>query len=85
MAKKREIRNSTAEFLISQVGVPAIGQHLANVSETGELNEETTISKMETVQKEGSRTVKRSVVMYKLRAFCGSILCAALPFEKEET
>lgn len=97
MAKKREIRNSTAEFLIFQaegkeqgievmyadetiwctqkamaalfdVGVPAISKHLANVFETGELNEEATISKMETVQQEGSRAVKRSVVMYKLDA-----------------
>ena len=97
MAKRREIRNSTAEFLIFQaenkeqgievmyadetiwctqkamaalfdVGVPAISKHLANVFETGELNEEATISKMETVQQEGSRTVKRSVVMYKLDA-----------------
>ena len=97
MAKRREIRNSTAEFLIFQaenkeqgievlyaeetiwctqkamaalfdVGVPAISKHLANVFETGELREEATISKMETVQQEGSRTVKRSVVMYKLDA-----------------
>lgn len=37
-------------------------------SEGGELNEEATISKMETVQQEGSRAVKRSVVMYKLDA-----------------
>lgn len=52
----------------SDVGVPAISKHLANVFETGELNEEATISKMETVQQEGSRAVKRSVVMYKLDA-----------------
>ena len=50
------------------VGVSAISKHLANVFESGELNEEATISKMETVQQEGSRTVKRSVVMYKLDA-----------------
>ena len=97
MAKKYEIRNSTAEFLIFQlenkeqgievmyadetiwctqkamaalfdVGVPAISKHLANVFETGELKEEATISKMETVQQEGNRTVKRSVDMYKLDA-----------------
>ena len=97
MAKKYEIRNSTAEFLIFQmenkeqgievmyadetiwctqkamaalfdVGVPAISKHLANIFETGELKEETTISKMETVQQEGNRTVKRSVDMYKLDA-----------------
>ncbi len=50
------------------VGVPAISKHLANVFETGELNEEATISKMETVQQEGNREVKRMVVMYKLDA-----------------
>lgn len=50
------------------VGVPAISKHLANVFETGELKEEATISKMEIVQQEGSREVKRQVVMYKLDA-----------------
>ena len=50
------------------VGVPAISKHLANVFETGELKEEATISKMETVQQEGNREVKRMVVMYKLDA-----------------
>ena len=50
------------------VGVPAISKHLANVFETGELKEEATISKMETVQREGDREVKRMVVMYKLDA-----------------
>ena len=47
---------------------PAISKHLANVFEAGELKEEATISKKETVQQEGSRAVKRSVVMYKLDA-----------------
>jgi hypothetical protein len=51
-----------------EVGVPAISKHLANVFETGELKEEATISKMETVQQEGNREVKRMVVMYKLDA-----------------
>ncbi|MBR4197799.1 MAG: virulence RhuM family protein [Bacteroidales bacterium] len=50
------------------VGIPAISKHLANVFETGELNEDATISKMETVQQEGNREVKRIVVMYKLDA-----------------
>ena len=50
------------------VGVPAISKHLANIFETGELKEEATVSKMETVQQEGSREVKRQVVMYKLDA-----------------
>ena len=42
---------------------PAISKHLANVFETGEMNEEATISKMETVQQEGNREVKRTIVM----------------------
>ena len=50
------------------VGVPAISKHLANVFATGELKEAATISKMETVQQEGNRSVKRSVDMYKLDA-----------------
>ena len=50
------------------VGVPAISKHLSNVFEIGELKEEATISKMETVQQEGNREVKRTVVMYKLDA-----------------
>ena len=76
MAKKFEIRNTTAEFLIFQiegkedgvqivyrdesvwctqkamaqlfdVGVPAISKHLKNIFETGELVENSVISKME--------------------------------------
>ena len=50
------------------VGVPAISKHLANVFETGELKEEATISNMATVPQEGTRTVKRSIDMYKLDA-----------------
>ena len=48
--------------------MPAISKHLSNVFETGELKEESTISKMETVQLEDCREVKRLVVMYKLDA-----------------
>ena len=110
MAKRREIRNSTAEFLIFQiegkdqgvevfykdktvwctqkamaalfdVGVPAISKHLANILETGELKEEATISKMETVQQEGNRTVKRSVDMYKLDAIISEHTFAAAESE----
>ena len=50
------------------VGVPAISKHLANIFDTGELKEEATISKMETVHQEGERKVKRMVVMYSLDA-----------------
>ena len=57
-----------AMAVLFDVGIPAISKHLTNVFETGELSEEATISKMETVQHEGNRDVKRMVVMYKLDA-----------------
>ena len=41
------------------VGVPAINKHLANVFETGELNGEATISKMETVQQSEEHLCKK--------------------------
>ena len=50
------------------VGVPAVSKHLANIYEEGELDKAATISKMETVQKEGNRAVKREVVYYNLDA-----------------
>jgi hypothetical protein len=97
MAKKFEIRNSTAEFLIFQlqgqedgvqvvykdetiwatqkgiaalfdVGIPAINKHLSNIYAEGELVKEATISKMEIVQFEGTREIKRSIDMYNLDA-----------------
>lgn len=97
MAKKFEIRNSTAEFLIFMlegeedgvqvvykdetiwctqkamaelfdVGVPAINKHLTNIFEEGELSREATISKMEIVQSEGMREVKRMMEFYNLDA-----------------
>lgn len=97
MAKKFEIRNSTAEFLIFMlegkdngvqvvykdetiwctqkamaelfdVGVPAINKHLNNIFEEGELSQEATISKMEIVQSEGTREVKRMTEFYSLDA-----------------
>lgn len=97
MAKKFEIRNSTAEFLIFMlegkeegvqvvykdetiwctqkamaelfdVGIPAINKHLNNIFEEGELSREATISKMEIVQIEGTREVKRMTEFYSLDA-----------------
>lgn len=50
------------------VEVPAISKHLSNIYEEGELVRERTISKMETVQTEGNRKVKRQVVFYNLDA-----------------
>jgi hypothetical protein len=50
------------------VEVPAISKHLANIYETGELQQQGTISILETVQKEGTRNVKRNVEFYNLDA-----------------
>ena len=97
MAKKREIRNSTAEFLtfvaegkengiqvlyknetiwatqkamaaLFDVGIPAINKHLTNIFAEGELKKEATVSKMEIVQTEGNREVKRMMELYNLNA-----------------
>ena len=50
------------------VEVPAINKHLNNIFEENELDKETTISKMEIVQQEGNRQVKRQVEFYNLDA-----------------
>ena len=97
MAKMREIRNSTAEFLtfvdegkengiqvlykdetiwatqkamaaLFDVGTPAINKHLTNIFAEGELKKEGTVSKMEIVQMEGNREVKRMMELYNLDA-----------------
>ncbi len=98
MAKKFEIRNSTAEFLtfviegkedgvqvvykndtiwatqkamatLFDVGVPAISKHLKNIFESGELDKDATISKMETVVNRGFRgEAKEDVEFYNLDA-----------------
>lgn len=47
------------------VGIPAISKHLKNIFDSGELIEDRTISKMETVQKEGGRLVKKATTLYK--------------------
>lgn len=50
------------------VGVPAINKHLNNIFKEGELSREATISKMEIVQNEGTREVKRMMEFYSLDA-----------------
>ena len=50
------------------VNVSAISKHLKNIYNENELYEEATISKMETVQTEGDRQVKRKVDFYNLDA-----------------
>ena len=76
MAIRREIRNSTAEFLIFQevyykdeniwatqkamatlfdVNVPAISKHLKNIFESGELKDDSVVSKMEITASDGKK------------------------------
>ena len=50
------------------VDVPAISKHLANIYDAGELMRDSTISKMEIVQQEGNRQVKREQNFYNLDA-----------------
>lgn len=50
------------------VEIPAISKHLANIFTEGELEAEATLSKMEIVQQEGRRKVKRTLDFYNLDA-----------------
>ncbi|WP_312061220.1 virulence RhuM family protein [Anaerotignum sp.] len=50
------------------VEVPAISKHLSNIFSEGELQAEATVSKMEIVQTEGNRNVKRTLDFYNLDA-----------------
>ena len=50
------------------VKVPAINKHLKNIFDSGELKPEATVSKLEIVRTEGSRTVTREVEFYNLDA-----------------
>lgn len=51
-----------------EVNVPAISKHLQNIFNEGELAQESTVSKMETVQNEGGRSVTRMIDYYNLDA-----------------
>ena len=48
------------------VKIPAISKHLSNIFESGELEKESTLSILETVQKEGKREIKRKIEYYNL-------------------
>ena len=68
------VRNETiwmtqkAMAILFDVNVPAISKHLQNIYDSGELVTEATVSKMEIVQQEGSRNIKRNVDFYNLDA-----------------
>lgn len=53
---------------VFSVNSQAITKHLKNIYREGELDQKATCSKMEQVQKEGGRIVKRSVEIYNLDA-----------------
>lgn len=69
---KVEVTYSEGSFWLSQramstlfgVEVPAINKHLTHIYETKELDKEATISKMEIVQLEGNRRVKRESINF---------------------
>lgn len=50
------------------VKIPAVSKHLANIYETGELEQNATLSILETVQMEGQRGVSRKLEFYCLDA-----------------
>ena len=50
------------------VNLPAISKHLKKIFEEGELEVSSTVSKMEIVQTEGERKIKRSIDFYNLDA-----------------
>ncbi len=52
--------------LVFGTKIPAINKHIKNIVSDGELAASATISKLEIVQKEGKRNVKRSVEVYNL-------------------
>ena len=52
--------------LLFNVNIPAINKHIKNIISENELDESSTISKMEIVRCEGSRRVKRSINIYNL-------------------
>ena len=52
--------------LLFHVNVPAINKHIRNIISENELEESSTISKMEIVRYEGNRRVKRNINIYNL-------------------
>ncbi len=68
--KKQETIWATQEQIaqLFDVQVPAIAKHLSNIYKSGELQMDATFSKMEKVQIEGGRKVKRNIKLYNLDA-----------------
>ena len=58
--------NLTQIALLFGTQKPAISKHIHNIYKSAELSQKATVSKMETVQNEGGRAVKRTVEYYNL-------------------
>ena len=68
-AKKETIWATQEQIAkLFDVQVPAIARHLSNVYKSGELQMSSTFSKMEKVQIEGRRKVRRNIKLYNLDA-----------------
>jgi len=71
---RRDLKNETIWATQAQmaevfgVNSQAVTKHLKNIYQEGELSEKSTCSKMEQVQKEGNRLIKRSLDIYNLDA-----------------
>ena len=63
------------------VNPQAITKHFANIYDERELEKNATCSKMEQIQKEGNRTVKRSLEFYNL----DTIIAVGLPREQQKS
>jgi len=58
--------NQTQIAVLFDVNIPAISKHIANIYEETELQPKSTVSKMEIVQIEGGRQIKRKIDFYNL-------------------
>ena len=57
------------------VNVPEISKHLSKIYDDGELKRKATVSKMETVQQEGNRQIKREREFYNLDTIIADRSC----------
>ncbi len=67
-----QLENETIWLSLTQIAQlfekdkSVISRHIRNIFKTGELDENSTVAKIATVQKEGKRTVKRQIIYYNL-------------------
>jgi len=67
---EEELKEETIWLSLNQIAFlfnvqkTAVSKHIKNIFESGELNPASTVSKMETVQLEGNRKVKRKIIYY---------------------